>query len=505
MKRLPNIIRLLLLICAAAVIPDCAKIPELHEREAEPDSRVSLSVEEARQYFESEYGTLSVTKTVNGEARVPWLMPGDITPMWEKAVESWKGNTASVDVEVIPTYRYKAVRSEFRNGKAEAYSVDVYQKLVVVKKHDDETGEDRMGQYILTLIPDKGYDRSHRGNVAERFINTGDKGSYSGLVVYFCGGLPMRIAWYENGKETGWISAFTAGDTNELLYRVSIIIRELSDIKFLRCLAVRTKYGEDIWDDWDDPWSGDEDYGGQLPPAIVYPEDNPFPGNDDWYEPPETDSYEEGGMSEGDWDSGWMLPDDSSGAVIEEPEVSPEQERINNIASTLESKISSTIENIKDKVTFRIGTPNQNTLTSSTMTMNDVFDKTTDLTFYIQPGLDETQQKLVLAHEYMHLQLLEISRNAGSLGALGRENPELMTAINTNGQDVNAGHHEYMGSHIDELETMLREAFPGESDEFYEYGKWGGGAFDSDAFDELPLSEQYKIIQYLQNNGLMSK
>ena len=239
-------------------------------------------------------------------------MPGDITPMWEKAVESWKGNTASVDVEVIPTYRYKAVRSEFRNGKAEAYSVDVYQKLVVVKKHDDETGEDRMGQYILTLIPDKGYDRSHRGNVAERFINTGDKGSYSGLAVYFCGGLPMRIAWYENGKETGWISAFTAGDTNELLYRVSIIIRELSDIKFLRCLAVRTKYGEDIWDDWDDPWSGDEDYGGQLPPAIVYPGDNPFPENDDWYEPPETDSYEEGGMSEGDWDSGWSL-DDGSG------------------------------------------------------------------------------------------------------------------------------------------------------------------------------------------------
>ena len=143
MKRLLyKVIRLLLLICSAAVIPDCAKIPELHEQEAEPDSRVSLSVEEARRYFESEYGTLSVTKTVNGEDRVPWLMPGDITPMWEKAVESWKGNIASVDVEVIPTYRYKAVRSEFRNGKAEAYSVDVYQKVVVVKKHDDETGEE---------------------------------------------------------------------------------------------------------------------------------------------------------------------------------------------------------------------------------------------------------------------------------------------------------------------------------------------------------------------------
>ena len=166
MKRLLyKVIRLLLLICSAAVIPDCAKIPELHEQEAEPDSRVSLSVEEARRYFESEYGTLSVTKTVNGEARVPWLMPGDITPMWEKAVESWKGNTASVDVEVIPTYRYRAVRSEFRNGKAEAYSVDVYQKLVVV--NDLVKKEEGREQAFEVMEEQVKYYFSHPGDAVE--------------------------------------------------------------------------------------------------------------------------------------------------------------------------------------------------------------------------------------------------------------------------------------------------------------------------------------------------
>ena len=355
MKRLPNIIRLLLLICAAAVISDCAKIPELHEREAEPDSRVSLSVEEARQYFESEYGTLSVTKTVNGEARVPWLMPGDITPMWEKAVESWKGNTASVDVEVIPTYRYRAVRSEFRDWKAEAYSVDVYQKLVVVKKHDDETGEDRMGQYILTLIPDKGYDRSHRGNVVERFINTGDKGSYSGLAVYFCGGLPMRLDRYEGGEKTGWISAFGTKDTQEFVRRVNMICRELGKIKFLRGRAVQTKYGEDIWDDGTD---GDWDYGsmdgytdmgdgiyqdsegdyyidwdgdGNIDSFYIMPEEPVEPDEPDWPDPIEEDEPDpdwppidtgdgdDGGMTDYDWDSGWS-PDGGSSNKPDKPE-----------------------------------------------------------------------------------------------------------------------------------------------------------------------------------------
>ena len=39
-----------------------------------------------------------------------------------------------------------------------------------------------------------------------------------------------------------------------------------------------------------------------------------------------------------------------------------------------------------------------------------------------------------------------------------------------------------MGQHIEEMEQVLRQAFPNRDEEFYEYGKWGGGAFASDAF-----------------------
>lgn len=44
--------------------------------------------------------------------------------------------------------------------------------------------------------------------------------------------------------------------------------------------------------------------------------------------------------------------------------------------------------------------------------------------------------------------------------------------------EVNAGHHLYMGGHADEMEQLLRDAFPGQSEDFYNYGKWAGGAMN---------------------------
>lgn len=41
----------------------------------------------------------------------------------------------------------------------------------------------------------------------------------------------------------------------------------------------------------------------------------------------------------------------------------------------------------------------------------------------------------------------------------------------------------------EETEELLRQAFPGRNEEFYEYGKWGGGAFNSEVFEELPFDK----------------
>lgn len=240
------------------------------------------------------------------------MSPGDITPKWEEAAASAKGNTASVDVPVIPTYRYRAIRSEYTGGRAKAYSVDVWQKLVIVRKHYEDGGEEKMGQYILTLIPDKGYAGRHKGNVVEKFVNNGDNGSYSGLAVYYCRGVPMRMDRYVDGQKVGGISVFGETDAEIISSRLKMIFKELGTIEFLKGRVLLTRSGEDFWDD-------DWYYGGELDPSIVTEEwpapPDPVDDDDDWYEPPvgeDIDIWEdvEGGNEWGY--EGWVpeMPED---------------------------------------------------------------------------------------------------------------------------------------------------------------------------------------------------
>ena len=55
---------------------------------------------------------------------------------------------------------------------------------------------------------------------------------------------------------------------------------------------------------------------------------------------------------------------------------------------------------------------------------------------------------------------------------------------------------------MEEMEQLLRDSFPGMPEEFYEYGKWGGGAFNSTAFRSLPIEERMNVEDYLSRMGL---
>lgn len=68
--------------------------------------------------------------------------------------------------------------------------------------------------------------------------------------------------------------------------------------------------------------------------------------------------------------------------------------------------------------------------------------------------------------------------------------------------DINGAHHEYIGNDNAKYERFLRDAFPGEKEEFYKYGKWGGGISDSEAFKKLPVQEQDEIKKYIKDNKL---
>ena len=78
---------------------------------------------------------------------------------------------------------------------------------------------------------------------------------------------------------------------------------------------------------------------------------------------------------------------------------------------------------------------------------------------------------LIVTHELIHLALFDISQKARSLEKLQQINLTLARCLELN---INAvPHHEYMGK-MTNYEQILRDAFPGKSREFYEYGKWGG-------------------------------
>lgn len=198
----------------------------------------------------------------------------------------------------------------------------------------------------------------------------------------------------------------------------------------------------------------------------------------------------------GEGEYGEDIPDGGSGGPNIDEQTATVNQYVSNLFNTLNNKIS----NIKDHCTFSIGNVLEGTKSIIILHKQDIYDKTTNIECKVKLGLDEGQMRIVVAHECLHLVLLEISRNAGSPSVLSNENKELYELIKD--FNINQGHHEYMATHIDEFKQLLREAFPGESNEYYEYGVWGGGLIYTNAFYDLSNDTKCNILNYLQNNGI---
>lgn len=96
---------------------------------------------------------------------------------------------------------------------------------------------------------------------------------------------------------------------------------------------------------------------------------------------------------------------------------------------------------------------------------------------------------LIVMHEFSHLYLYSLSGSAGESG-LPTVNKDLYDAIIKYPQGD--PHHEYWAKHIDVYESWLREIFPGKSDDYYKYGKWGA-FMNTEAFLELNPKERKRI------------
>lgn len=439
------------------------------------DGVAGFSLQEAKEYFEEQAGMEPVMTRSAGRAA---LDPGDFAPYWESAVASSQCRLGSYDVPIAPAYRFKAVVAD---GNGRAGKVEVGQKLVVVKNLD--TG--RMSQYILSLIPTRSLAPRSGRQLCDAFVNCGDKGGFSGLAVYTCvySSVVACVSRYEDGRRMEGVFLLDAPDASELHRRIDYARHLLSSVAVRAHRAVTTRF--------------------ELPEVVITPDDDYTWPDDDWLHPG-YDDYEtpepEDNNYDGNEDEGYTgnTPADQEGGGS-----------LQGMRDALEKELGAKIEGVIKQVTIKTGEVSNSKLAEQTMSgkFNDILYGNSSITLTLSSSLTEIQQMIVLAHEYMHLMLLEISRNAGSPNAFYYKNSELYNDIvhskeATDVGKINDGHHQYMGGHIEEVEDLLREAFPGKEQDFYEYGKWGGGATESDEFKDLNNEEKRDIINYLKKNGL---
>lgn len=198
--------KLLLLYALSAVVAAsmfCACRKDLGQETEVPDD--ALTVEQARAFFENSVaptkagGYLSPDRRAGGD-----LNPGGVTPLWDRSHSATlNGYVDGVDVEIDADYGYCAVfREVTAEGDTVRRTVELAQKLVVNRwrNHPRWLG---LYAYIATIIPTPRYYARHK-DFGRRFVNLGDKGDFSGFVIYHTlSGEFVNADRYEGGKDDG--------------------------------------------------------------------------------------------------------------------------------------------------------------------------------------------------------------------------------------------------------------------------------------------------------------
>ena len=161
----------------------------------------TLTVNEAQSIFESQ-----MTKAMPALTKLPsdkptGLMPGDFTPLWNKARIGANPELDGADVPIDPTFIFTATFNRVTpQGDTVQRVVDITQKLVV-KKWRDSTENDAFS-YIASIVPTPEYYAKHK-NVGKEFQYAGSKGEFTGFVIYqTLDGVPVAIDNYRQGKFT---------------------------------------------------------------------------------------------------------------------------------------------------------------------------------------------------------------------------------------------------------------------------------------------------------------
>ena len=435
------------------------------------NTSVDITVSQAREFFEQEFLTRDDANPARGV-----MSPGDFTPRWDDVQVSQNHRIACVDVPIIPKYSYKAIRSEYRLGKATAYAVTVSQKAIVVK--DRSSG--RMAQYIMSLIPDREFAATHKGDISNIFLNANDRGAFSGIVLYTYHGVPIRFSKYIDGTRVKGISTCGVSDHERYKELLQRIYQNLSKIKVLRHTGIASRLGEDAGLGFD---------GGEIEPIIVTetpshtegdndgpPSQQPDPENPD-KEPLENPDEEENIGNDGNEDN-----DNNS----------DNSNNSDNTSTTYSAAISDIVSHISNATLKKLMQDNTNVpfvkqdtvavmnIKFTVITMgNHTKIEISHIAYNPQEvrDLSENGLKIVILHEFMHAYLSQIGQG-------GKQEEEHQKFVERG---------EYL--------QAIKELLPDEDDELYGIVKYAG-CVDCEAFNGLSPEKKERITDMLDYYNL---
>lgn len=209
----------------------------------------TLTVAEARDFFEYQYSETLPYRTKLSADRPTGLMPGDFTPRWDKARIGANREMDGADVPIDPRFVFVAVFDRLNErGDTVRQRVEATQKLVVKKWRDSEEYEAFC--YIATIVPTPEH-YARQKNIEKEFRYAGSKGRFSGFVFYqTLRGELVAATSYREGQPTR--HAYFPQITPENADSVATVMDDLTGPVSIQGLSARFK------GDQEDPLIADE-------------------------------------------------------------------------------------------------------------------------------------------------------------------------------------------------------------------------------------------------------
>lgn len=199
-----------------------------------------ISLKEAKAYFEETMQKVPMERTIGTPSS---LIPKEFTPIWEEATSSTLGNLSCLNIPIQRSIRYKAKYIDNLGMAKKGEIVNVYQKLIIVKDIRNQT----VGQYLLSLIPDKRYETKFKQSIEKKFISCGEKNGFSGIAIY---SIPQfkatfKVEIYADGKI---VRGVRLKGTEDMMKRQLKIMKSiLSKVSVKGKSSIMSRSWEDGW------------------------------------------------------------------------------------------------------------------------------------------------------------------------------------------------------------------------------------------------------------------